>query len=120
MPEERVVQGRQAQSNQEWFIANALWKYKHKFIYQYVIGEIAGVKGAYAVDFLVTSTPPLATPIEYFGKHWHEGQLGADDRFRIIQINDHFGGQANPVVVLQNIETQEDANKKILAAIGRG
>ena len=120
MPEERVIQGQQAQSNQEWFIANALWKYKHKFIYQYIIGEIGGVKGAYAVDFFVTSTPPLATPIEYFGKHWHEGQLGADDRFRIMQINDHFGGQANPVVVLQNIETQEDANKKILAAIGRG
>jgi hypothetical protein len=120
IPEQRVINGQPAQSMQEWFIANALWKYKHTFIYQYLIGEIGGVKGAYAVDFLVTSTAPLSTPIEYFGKHWHEGQLGADDRFRIIQINDHFGGQANDVVVLQNINTQEDANQKILATIGRG
>jgi len=120
MPEQKVIQGQQPQSPQEWLIANALWKYKHTFIYQYVIGEIGGVKGAYAVDFLVTSTVPLSTPLEYFGGHWHEGQLGNDDRFRIVQINNHFSGQANDVVVLQNISTQEDANKKILAAIGRG
>lgn len=120
MPEQKIIQGQTAQSNQEWFIANSLWRYKHTFIYQYLIGEIGGVKGAYAVDFLVTSTAPLSTPMEYFGGHWHEGQLGADDRFRIIQINNHFGGQANDVVVLQNIATQEDADKKVLAAIGRG
>ena len=120
MPEQKIIQGQTAQSNQEWFIANALWKYRHTFIYQYLILDIAGIKGAYAVDFLVTSTVPLSTPLEYFGRHWHEGQLGNDDRFRIIQINNHFGGQANDAVVLQNINTQEDANKKILAAIGRG
>ena len=120
MPEQRIINGQPAQSMQEWLIASALWKYKHTFIYQYRIGEIGGVTGAYAVDFLVTSTVPMSTPVEYFGQHWHEHQLGAEDRFRIIQINDHFAGQANDVVVLQNIETQEDANKKILAAIGRG
>jgi hypothetical protein len=120
IPEQRNIQGQQAQSIPEWFIAKALWKYKHVFIYQYAITNMSGVRGAYKVDFLVTSTAPMSTPLEYFGDYWHEGQLGSEDQFRIIQINDAFGGQANDLVVLYDIKTQEDADKKILAAIGRG
>jgi hypothetical protein len=115
-----LIQGQPAQSTQEGFIAISLEKYNHSFIYQYAIMDMPGVRGSYTVDFLVTSTVPLSTPVEYFGQYWHEGQLGSEDQFRIAQINDAFGGQANDVVVLQNINTQEDADKKVLAAIGRG
>lgn len=120
IPEQRIIQGRQAQSLQEWYIANALWKYDHEFIYQYIVGAIVGARGTFAVDFLVTSTVPLSTPLEYFGGYWHEGQLGSGDKIRLLQINDHFRGQANDVVVLLNIKTQDDANAKILKAVGRG
>ena len=120
MPEQRNIQGQPAQSVPEWYIAKSLWKYKHTLIYQYAIMNVSGVRGAYKVDFLVTSTVPRSTPLEYFGGHWHEGQLGSEDRMRIMQINDAFGGEANDVVVLQDINTQEESDKKILAAIGRG
>lgn len=90
-PDERVIiQGRSAGSKEEARVANGLEKLKHSYIYQYQILDIQGVRGAYVVDFLVTSTVPMSTPLEVFGEYWHKGQMNSQEQFRLIQIEDHF------------------------------
>jgi hypothetical protein len=110
-PEDNVglVQGKQPDSKEEWWISQALDHYKIPYIFQY---EIFGghVRGGLILDFLVL-TQPLSTPLEYDGGHWHEGQLGSEDRMRQIIIDRHFGGSVNPLKVFyeKDIPSRDDA-----------
>ena len=121
MPEKKVglINGRTPQSLEEWRVAVALWKYRHEFHYQFQVFNIAGAKGTYFVDFLITTTTPESTPLEVFGKYWHEGQLGSEDRYRLVMIESELGA---PVKVIwgKDLQTQEDADAKILLEVGRG
>lgn len=120
MPENvGLINGRTPQSVEEWRVAVALWKYRHEFHYQFQVFSIAGAKGTFFVDFLVTSTVPESTPLEIFGKYWHEGQLGSEDRYRLVMIESELG-VAPKVIWGRDLQTQDDANARILLEIGRG
>ena len=113
------IQGHSA-STEEARVATSLDKFKHSYIFQYQVFDIPGVRGAYVVDFLVTSTVPLSTPVEVQGEFWHRGQMGSEDQFRLAMVEDHFRGEANPVVVLwgAELQTQEESDQIVRRKIG--
>ena len=79
-----LIQGKVADSKQEWWVAQALERLKLNYIYQYPING-GSTRGGYKVDFVVL-TVPLATMVEPIGDHWHTGELGADDRKRQVDV----------------------------------
>ncbi len=82
------IQGQTPDSKEEWWIAKALNRIGIPYTYQY---PVAGgrQRGGYLVDFVV-NTVPLATMIEPVGNHWHTGELGADDKKRQADVEDHM------------------------------
>lgn len=116
----RTIQGRQADSQGEAWIATALDRLGHRYIYQYRILDIPNVAGAFEIDFLVLSTVPFSTPLEFFGEYWHEGRMGADDRLRLSLIEQHFRGRANEVIVIwgREAQTEEDVQDVVLKKVG--
>lgn len=94
-----TIQGRTPGSKEEWWVAQALWRLKHSFIYQY---EMFGghLRGGQFVDFLVVTTVPRSTFIQVFGKYWHSGQLGAEDSFNLTRLEN----EGLEVVVLWGID----------------
>ena len=86
-PEEEpigLIQGKQADSKQEWWVAKALNRIGIPYDYQYPVYG-GSQRGGYKIDFVV-HTVPLATMIEPIGNHWHTGELGADDRKRQADV----------------------------------
>jgi len=80
-----TIQGRTPGSREEWYVATALWRLGHTFIYQY---EMFGgdVRGGQYVDFLVVTTVPQSTFIQVYGEYWHSGELGSEDKFKLAQL----------------------------------
>ena len=76
-------------SVQESFIYRSLQKYKLQFMYKFSIYGGSLVRGGIIVDFVVWR--PLLTPFEHFGGYWHSGQLGVDDRLKLIAEEQYFG-----------------------------
>lgn len=107
-------------SRNELNVALELDAMRHRYIYQYQVLDVRGVRGDFRVDFLVLTTVPLATPVEVFGEFWHEGEMGAEDEFRISQINQQLLGEAEEVVVLWGREThtREHARAALLDKVG--
>ena len=118
--ERTEIQGQSVGSREEARVATALDKLGHRYFYQFRILDMKGVRGAYIIDFLVLSTVPLSTPVEVYGAYWHRGQLGSEDQFRLAQIEDHFRGEANDVVIIwgNEVQTQDDANAVVQRKIG--
>lgn len=120
--ERTTIDGQAAGSKEEARVATALDRLGHRYFYQFRVFDIAGVRGTFRIDFLVTSTTPLSTPLEVFGEFWHRGQLGSEDALRIALIEDHFRGEANPVAILwgRDLQTQEEANAAVVKTVGPG
>ena len=116
------IQGKRVGSVEEGRVATALDKLGLRYIYQFQVFDIAGVRGTFILDFLVTGTTPFSTPLEVFGQFWHSGQLGAKDKLRIVLIEDKFRGEANPLVILwgRELENQEEADAIVLQKVGPG
>ena len=116
----RLINGIQPANIGEARVATSLDRLRHRYIYQFQILDIKGVRGAYRIDFLVLTTAPLSTPLEVFGEYWHEGRMGDQDQFRIAQIEQHFRGKALPVVVVfgSEIQNQEDTDDVIRRKVG--
>lgn len=110
-----LIQGRTPGSKEEWWIALALWRLKHSFIYQY---EMFGgyMRGGQFVDFLVVTTVPRSTFIQFFGDHWHEGELGSEDQFKLAQLKN----EGLEVIVLwsSDLPDKETAYSILASKIG--
>ncbi len=119
-PVRNIIQGREAGNPGEARVATALDKLRHRYLYQYRILDIKGVRGAYVIDFLILTTPPRSTPLEVFGQYWHSGRIGAEDEFRMRQIEQHFLGKANKVVIVwgNEIQNQTDTDNIIRQKVG--
>ena len=116
------IQGIMPDSLGEYWISRALQRLNHRFIFQYRILNTRNVKGAYVVDWLVLTTAPMSTPLEFFGEYWHSGQMGSNDRFRLSVIENHFQGRANPVEIIwsRDVLTKDDALDAVRGAVGVG
>ena len=99
-PEEElpgIIQGKQADSKQEWWVAKALNRIGIPYDYQYPVYG-GSQRGGYKIDFVVF-TVPLATMVEPIGNHWHTGELGADDKKRQADIEDAMKDIARTPIV---------------------
>ena len=121
-PERATIAGRAAGSKEEARVATALDRLGHRYFYQFQVFDTPGVRGTFFIDFLITSTVPLSTPLEVFGEFFHRGQLGSEDSLRIALIEDSFRGEANPVVILfgSQLATQEETDAIVLQKVGPG
>lgn len=116
------IQGVLPDSLGEYWLSRAMQKLGHRFIFQFRLLNLRNVRGAYVVDWLVLSTVPLSTPVEFFGEYWHRGQMGSEDRFRLAVIENYFQGRANPVEIIwsADVQSQDDADSIIRERLGRG
>ena len=84
MAEEKpIIQGTQAGSMNEAYVAQALDEIDLEYDYQQSIrgGYTAG---GFVVDFIVYT--PFPEPMEVMDKHWHSGSLGSGDKYRLDVI----------------------------------
>ena len=116
----RLINGKEPANQGEARVATALDQLNHRYIYQFQLINIRGVRGAFRIDFLVLTTTPFSTPLEVFGEYWHSGRMGQEDQFRIAQIEAHFLGRAQRVVVVfgSEIQNQEMTDDIIRQKIG--
>jgi len=120
--EPKLIQNKLADSMNEVYVARALDKLGHRYIYKYLVFETKSVKGAFEIDFLVLSTVPFSTPLEVFGEYFHQGQMTSEDRLRIQSIESEMRGTINPFVIIYGEEssTPEAAMEAVTREIGRG
>ena len=116
-----LIQGKRPDSLGEWYIANSLYKFKHKFIFHYSVFDTAGVRGTYELDFLITSTVPFFTPLEFMAKYWHSGDLGREDQIRMQRIMFELGPNINEeqFIWAKEAQTQTAADEAVLRTVGR-
>ena len=121
LPENALINGRRPGSLGEWYVANALWKLRHTFIYQFQVFNLTGVKGSFILDFLVTTTVPFSTPLEFFGERFHSAELTREDQLRLERIEFELGPNINETVIVWGSEaqTQEDTDEVVRRKIGR-
>jgi len=119
LEEVQPIQGRLPASKEEYWLSKALSKLGHQYIYQYQLG-VRGVRGAYKIDWLVLTTVPLSTPLEFFGEYWHQGQMGSQDRYRIAQIDAYFRGRANPLEIIwgEQVGSEDEAIEAAREVVG--
>ena len=117
-----LVQGKKPDSVGEWYLANSLYKYNHEFIFHYSVFSTAGVRGAYELDFLILTTVPFSTPMEFMAKFWHSGELGREDQIRMQRIMFELGPNINKEVIIwaKEAQTQTAADAAVLRTVGRG
>ncbi len=101
-----LIRGKEPGSKEEVLFAYALDKYDIPYFYQYVIGNRV-LRGAIIVDFVITR--PFYQPVEIFGKYWHEGKLGADDRLK-LEIERQYFERETLVVWSDELPDQETAD----------
>lgn len=88
MTEERIIQGKEADSTEEWYVSIALSRLKIPYVYQLPLFGGYGVRGGMIVDFLIENPFPQA--LEVMGEYWHQGEMKARDRLRIAILNAYF------------------------------
>lgn len=114
-PEERedavhIIQGKVADSAEEWRVSVALDSIHRNYVYQYLIG-LAGIAGSYEVDFLVEDAPQWF-PLEVQSERWHTGQYAVQADIRASKIEAYFQTEIR-YVFEDELQTQEDANMAI-------
>lgn len=110
------VKGSHASSN-EYFVSLALDKLKIEYTFQAVPFGWRGLRGEYIVDFVLYN--PMEIPMEVYGDYWHTGQLGADDRMRLVLIEQHYG---QPAIIVwgRESDTKEEAYETVRQKVGVG
>lgn len=118
-PEEPIglIQGQVPDSKEEYRCAMWLEHKRLGYQYQYTVFG-GGPKYFYNIDFVVY-TVPLWTMIEIYGGHWHDTELGQDDRKRQLEIENYMRDIAKiPMSILWaadliNRQTEEAALERI-------
>lgn len=106
-----LIDGNVPGSQEEWRVAVSLVKFKVPFDYQFwILGGFA-VTGGIVVDFVVHI--PFAVPLEVFGRRWHSGGFGADDRLKLAVETHYFDGREPIVIWDYEIPTQEAADSVV-------
>lgn len=101
LPEVLVIQGREADSKEEYRLAVALEKFKLEYEYQVYLWA-----GLYIVDFVVRT--PVQVPVEVNGLYWHKPRED-DDALRLTRLMQIFG--VEPVVMWDyEMQTQDEVD----------
>ena len=100
-----LIQGMMPDSKEEWWAAQALWKYKVPFQFQFQIFGGTSRRGGLIVDFLVWN--PMATPFLVHGSYWHRNELDGGDKTNLIAIEQYFKKEAI-VMWGEDMQTKDD------------
>ena len=100
-----LIQGMVPDSKEEWWTAQALWKYKIPFQFQFQIFGGTTRRGGLVVDFLVWN--PMATPFLVHGSYWHRNEMDGGDKTALIAIEQYFKTEAI-VMWSEDSETKDD------------
>ena len=108
-----TIQGLVPDSKEEWWVAKALWKLKHEFIYQYAY--FGGyIRGGQMLDFLVVTTAPLATVLDVKGEYWHRNEMTSEARFNLFQLEAALHGWARLIVLWgKDLPNEEETYLKV-------
>ena len=103
-----LIQGKVPDSKEEYWVAQALYKYDIRFDYQWVIDGGTSRRGGLIVDFVVWN--PMMTPLEVNGDYWHRGEMDGSNKLDLIAIEQHFKKE---VIVMwgEDMETPEDVEQ---------
>jgi len=82
-----IIQGKQVDSQNEYWIAQALDQYKMGYQYQYSLfgGDL---RGGVILDFLIDGPRPIPVQVGK-GGYWHAGNKGAADMLEAWRINQY-------------------------------
>lgn len=119
-PEELgLIQGMMPDSKEEWWVAQALWKYKVPFQFQFQLFGGRSRRGGLIVDFVVWN--PMITPLLVHGNYWHKGELSGGDKTALIAIAGYFnmGVENIPVLWGSDAQSKEDVFAWVRANIAR-
>lgn len=102
-----LIQGKMPDSQQEVWVAQALYKYDEPFVFQYAVLGGVDMRGGFIIDFLLTR---FGIPLEVYGDYWHKDELSGDERQRLDALRDAFG--VIPLVILgSETQTYQEADR---------
>jgi len=84
-----VIQGRQAQSKPEVFLAQAFDELGIQYIFHYSLRGGTDVRGGQVVDFVVFNGAETI-PWQVFGERYHPGDLDPTERFNLSVVEWEF------------------------------
>ncbi len=115
-----LIYGVPAKSTEEYYVAKALWKLKHSFEYQVPMLALPGVRGGQIIDFLVTTTAPLPTPIFFHGEYWHAGAMGSEDAYKMAVLTAAVRGiYREPVIIWgKDVASEDEIYRYLTITIG--
>lgn len=114
-----LIEGRKPDSKEEYWTAQALWKYKIPFRYQWELFGGTSRRGGLLVDFVVWN--PKMTPLLVYGSYWHKSELDGGDRIRLATIAQYFGLSIDtiPIIWASRSTTKEDVFQFVRQEIAR-
>ena len=105
-----LIDGKEPNSKQEYWVYLALVKYNIPHMYQFEILGGRTRRGGLIVDFLVWN--PRATPLEVNENYWHKGEMEGGDSLDLIAIEEEF--KIEPIVLWSgDMETYDDVDNFI-------
>ncbi len=114
-----LIEGRMPDSKEEWWTAQALWKYEIPFRYQWELFGGTSRRGGLLVDFVVWN--PKVTPLLVYGNYWHRNELTGGDRVRLVAIAQYFNLSVDtiPIIWASKSTTKEDIFQFVRQEIAR-
>lgn len=118
--EKVVIQGKTVDSKEEVMVASSLGKFGHTYVYQQPINGGNMVAGGFTLDFLVTSSVPLPTPLEVQSEHWHSGAQSDRDTLKKLFLTANLKGYAElQEIWAEQLIDQNACDQEILKMFGR-
>lgn len=117
MAEEEIglIQGQEPDSKNEYYIAQALEKFKLEYMYQFLLRAGSRTeRGAIVVDFLVFN--PFGIPVQVYGEYWHSGERSAEDRLQEVYIQQYFGREVVAIMGTES-DSRESAEAVVQAKL---
>lgn len=110
-----IIQGKQVDSLNEFYVGLALERLGVPYLYRVSYWGGRSLPGGVELDFLAwPGMGALQTGIQVYGRYWHSGQKTAKDRIKEIIISQFLG---KDVVILWDDET--DTLEKSISALRR-
>ncbi len=106
--EEPIINGRLADSMEEYYVSLALDSLGLRYAYQVPLFGGNTRRGGTILDFLVDT--PTPTVIRVMGEYWHKGERKIEDELLERRIVKYFGGKVNILnIPASKLETEEEA-----------
>ncbi len=112
-----LIQGKEPDSINEWYVHLALLKYDIRYKFQIELFGGQRLAGGQVLDFLILE--PFPQPVQVMDRYWHKGQLDNRENYNLSVMEQHYGRE---VIILWGHETKslELADQTVLKKIVNG